>query len=159
MDEPFVGKYYQMNPETDRLLFDATELHDGMTILIENPEVRIDVSRELDEEAYDLALRWNRWARTSHVVIDEQPGILAFIATYYDGSQKKIVIGSKHAWLAKKLAMESTPVTDYRPRDEYSYRTSRYDPPKDSTAIISRYEAEQYERDKLVPAPHDEPLS
>src|SRR4051812_5507177 len=76
-----VGKYYRMNPATEDMLFDATELRDGMIVL---GDARKDLKENPDEgELYNI-LKYNRWFTVSKIR-HSTDGTTRFQATYSDG--------------------------------------------------------------------------
>lgn len=84
----FVGKYFQMDPETDNLLFDGSYLRDGMIVLAGDSSMRAEIrSREMPGEILEQALTHNRWCEVEHVVFSNSD--VSFIAIYEDGTKKK----------------------------------------------------------------------
>lgn len=108
MDETFVPKFYHMNPQTEDLLFDGTELKDGMVVLIEHSDLRGDLDTiSIHPSHLERALKWNRWTTVSAVVFDEEKDQVLFIATYEDGTKRKFIADADYAWFVKK---DSIPV-------------------------------------------------
>lgn len=93
----FVDKYFQMDPEQHDVLFDGTEMQDGMVVLYENPRGRVDMNEVLDEESLELARRRNRWALVSKVRVSSDR--VEFLAEYHDGSKKKINESKDVSWI------------------------------------------------------------
>lgn len=104
----FVEKYFVMDPATDDLIFDGTKLRNDMVVLIERDEFRYPlkdrVEGRLDDNDRAQMLRYQRWAVVSDVVINMQN--VTFIATYNDGSKRKINVATEHAWYVKKETMQ-----------------------------------------------------
>lgn len=108
MDIPlFVCKHYEMDPETEDLLFDATQLANGLTVLIETPDLRVFPEHTDSLPERERALRWNRWMTISDLTIDEVADEVLFIATYEDGTKKKITTSADYAWYVKKDSLEA----------------------------------------------------
>ncbi len=95
----FVPRYYQLNPETDHLLFDGNELVDGMIVLLEDPGHR-GVDEPMGEATASARQMCNRWTQVSRLVNDGET--VRFIGIYADGSQRKWVRPIEDAWLCKK---------------------------------------------------------
>lgn len=93
----FVPKFYQMDPKHEDLLFDGTDLREGMIVLIEHPMYRADVDVELSGAELEQAMRFNRWAMITRLNITGNE--LTFVAEYADGSKKKISASAKESWL------------------------------------------------------------
>lgn len=138
----FVEQFFEMDPATDDLIFDGTNLRNGMVVLIEDDSLRravSDISSLRDRDRAQV-LRYQRWAKVSCVSIDMQT--TRFIATYADGSKRKIAIGTNNAWYVKKDSMTadeqvpgqvSIPVVDLSygpttPRDVLSTEGVSYSP-------------------------------
>lgn len=107
MAEEFVPKYYQMNPETEDVLFDGNALVNGMKVLIEDPEYRTTIPPNgfhgLNQEVLNRARRWNRWLTVSDLRFDKTNRSVSFIGIYYpDGVKMKITALIDLAWLVKK---------------------------------------------------------
>jgi hypothetical protein len=94
-----VDKWYEMDPEVETLLYDGTELVEGMIVLIETSNKKVDVRLELSDEELYYAHRWNRWMMISRIKIVD--GIVWFLAEYEDGTQAKLSTSVNHAWLSK----------------------------------------------------------
>lgn len=103
-DQPFVDKYYEMNPEREVLLFDSTALEDGMIILAANP---VDRGPNLHEHSVahqiDDARERNRWCIIEDVSYEDhgEESRVAFIATYKDGSKRKRTCHPTTPWLSR----------------------------------------------------------
>lgn len=103
----FVDKYYEMDPQTEDLLPDATFLRDGMVVLIGTSGSRLglkDLRTEGDKEMHRIR---NRWARIQHIsfrpmVVGQR---IEFIATYAGGIKKQVSYDASTAWLVKLDSM------------------------------------------------------
>lgn len=104
-----VPKYYMMDPDTEKLLSNGKLLRDGMKVLIESSNMRVDIDRKLQPWEMDRALKRNRWATISDVTWTTwtRDNAVIFIATYEDGSQSKETWGDSYAWLVKKDTIPS----------------------------------------------------
>lgn len=114
----FVPKFYRMNPETEEILFDGTELENGMVVLIENPNLRqnITLATTMNPEAFDNALRMNRWMEVQHVTAKDD--IVEFIGRYDDNTKSKHRFALRTAWLVKKDSILDP--TEYQELAEYA---------------------------------------
>jgi hypothetical protein len=89
---------YDMNPETDDLLFDGTELRDGMVVIPENKYQR-DPRRGSHAD---------QWCRATRVTIrpskinDVPMEFLEFIGVYADGFKAKFSLGTVNSWIVRK---------------------------------------------------------
>lgn len=107
----FEPKHFNSNPETEELLWDATELEEGLVVMIEEPSVRADISEVyMDSAVMEQAYRWNRWATVSDLNHDANLDQVLFVATYSDGSKRKLVTSADYAWYVKKNSMPGAPV-------------------------------------------------
>lgn len=102
-----VKKYYQMNPETEELLANGAYLQDGMTVLIEDPNKRVDLryADKLSDWEAERALVNNRWAVISNVGLfrnDVNDLCVSFVATYEDSTQRHRKYHYSNPWLVKK---------------------------------------------------------
>ena len=96
------SKWYEMNPETEDLLFDGNELAEGMVVLVEDPNRRIDIEGSMTPEHFYEARKWNRWFMISR--LDRTPNgmRLSFLGTYEDGTKFKFDdVNKNHGWLCK----------------------------------------------------------
>jgi hypothetical protein len=88
---------YDMNPATDDLLFDGTELRDGMVVI---PE-----SKYLRERS---GSRGNQWCRATRVTMRQSEikgapvEFVEFIGVYADGFKAKLSMGTVNSWIVKK---------------------------------------------------------
>lgn len=104
-----VPKYYLMDPDTEKLLPNGKALQDGMKVLIESANMRVDIDRDLKPWEMDRALKRNRWAIISEVMQTtwDKNNAVVFVATYEDGTQSKEVWNDSYAWLVKKDTIPS----------------------------------------------------
>jgi hypothetical protein len=103
-EQEIVNKFYEMDPETDTLLFDSTSLVDGMMILAANPEDRADNPGEHTTPLRtDLAREKNRWCIISDIAYEKYEGEtrVSFIATYRNGSKRKRTCETTTPWLVR----------------------------------------------------------
>lgn len=87
-----IGKYDRLSPETEDLLFDGTELRNGMKVTFADPSWRKDLDQDPSEGMLHMILQRNRWFTVTHVVA--RPNYLAYIAEYEDGHKER------HEWEA-----------------------------------------------------------
>lgn len=108
----FVDKWYMMNPKTEAVLPFSSHLENGMEVLIESPELKLDVSQSLldGEDAY-RALVTNRWCIVSKLKIHSD-GEVTFVGVYEDGLHLTRSYGSRDSWIVKKSSLPQEPVTD-----------------------------------------------
>lgn len=118
----FEDKYYQMDPRTEDLLYDGSGLIEGMVVLIESPDQRVDVDEELIGVRLERAMRYNRWALVTHIELNE--ALVEFIAVYQDGSKKKISVDRSWGWYFKISQL------DVELEDEADIRASEMLEPK-----------------------------
>lgn len=102
-----VPKYYMMDPDTEKLLSNGTLLRNGMKVLTESPDFRVNIDKDLQPWEMARALKRNRWAMISDIVWERKHGgdMVIFIATYEDGSQTKEEWSIDCAWLIKKSSI------------------------------------------------------
>lgn len=101
MSIEFVDKYYEMDPDKEDLLFDGTELKEGMTVLVGEPDLRVLVreGEELSPHDAEMARRYNRWFKVDRV---ESGGTYTtFVALYADGTKKKMMVPTVMSWIIK----------------------------------------------------------
>lgn len=125
----FVPQYFEMDPASDDLLFDGTKLRNNMVVLVEEDNFRYSLEKfaagALNELDRAQMLRYQRWAMVSDVVINMQN--VSFIATYNDGSKRKINITTECGWYVKKESMsapQEEPAQISLPVVEFDYRRS-----------------------------------
>lgn len=108
----YVPKYFKMNPVTDGLLFDATELQEGMVVILQAPEYRVNVDslegllRLAPKDAHQ-AMYYNRWGRVKKMKV---PGVnnIHVALEYADGSEGVIVASVTDPWYVKKDSIPKT---------------------------------------------------
>jgi hypothetical protein len=129
--DEFEPRYREMDPTTEKLLFDGSRLRNGMVVLYASPESRVEVREGMNEGELDTARERNRWFIVSELTISiGSPGSVAFIATYFDHTERKIEETMSSPWLVKR---DSIPA-DYdptAPAREQGFRLLTQDiPPK-----------------------------
>jgi hypothetical protein len=99
----FVEKYYQMDPAEEDLLFDGTELRDGMIVLIEDDRYReggtADRHEKLRGESLKQLNKYNRWAMVEHLRL--VGNVVEFIGVFEDGRKAKFSHEAEVAWYVK----------------------------------------------------------
>lgn len=115
----FVPKNFEMDPELHDLLPNGRALRNGMVVLIEEEAQRqnLELVKKNPSMGLPQALRWNRWMTVSNVEFPGESEILTdvtFVATYDDGTKKKIAKGVMQAWYVQ---------LDSIPEDEAIYYT------------------------------------
>lgn len=100
-----VGKFETMDPATEALLFDGSELRFGMVAITAEVDERFDEQASIGKDYYLLLM--NRFARISNVTHRTTPNgpKVEFVATYEDGTQIKRSHALHHAWIVKKYSM------------------------------------------------------
>jgi hypothetical protein len=116
----YVGKFFEMDPETDDLLDNGTLVIDGMKVLFEDNGYRADPREGMSAGDTDRAKKSNRWCVVSNskVKVDNNGNdMLSFIGTYDDGTKRKWDVSARYAWFVKK---DTIPRVDgiYRISDE-----------------------------------------
>jgi len=101
----FVPKFYVMNPKTEQVLPNGTMLRNGMSVLIEDSNLRVNVAKE-DAETWKVyrALQTNRWCRVDHVrvyVSSEGTQMVDFLGEYDDGTAFKRSYSTNYGWIVK----------------------------------------------------------
>jgi hypothetical protein len=98
-NNPFVPKFYRMDPKTDDVLPSGHFLKNGMRVLIESSKRRINVDGELEPWQEEQALQYNRWCTIGALEIGES--FTRFIGVYDDGSKIMREHDTRTAWLVK----------------------------------------------------------
>lgn len=100
--EGYIGKYYEMDPAIEDLLFDANYLQNEMVVVADVP-LRYDITKPPETpEDEEQARKFNRWFRVSHILLIPNNNSVHMMATYADGTKKKISVPLHHAWLVRK---------------------------------------------------------
>jgi hypothetical protein len=139
-----VGKYQGMNPETEDLLMDGTELRVGMIVLVES-FMRAGLT-EMDDENYEWARRANRWCTVATVPQIERvrykttDDTVVFMGVYEDGTKARRSYMKSTAWLVKKSSIPQPDELDVMREDE---PVQKYGNPGWPSAAEKRYRAEQ----------------
>jgi hypothetical protein len=97
--EKFVPRYYQMDPLSEDLLWDGSELKDGYQVLVGDAEFRVDIVDDVPANVYDQAMVRNRWCTISRLFYG--PDHVTFMAVYEDGSKRKVTFAGSIPWLVK----------------------------------------------------------
>lgn len=97
-----VPKHYEMDPETEDLLFDGTRLLAGMKVLIDNDGMRIrPIESDLEDDSQiTKAKKYNRWCTVDEIRYG--PQFVHFIGIYDDGSKVKWSEPLGMSWYVKK---------------------------------------------------------
>ena len=109
----YVPKYYEMDPATEDLLFDGSCLLDGMIVAVGDPQFRCDLEEEMTPGLAEMVKQRNRWCSVGNLTIGHE--YIAFMATYEDGTKRKVVVDRRWPWLVK---LNSLPPKDLLPREE-----------------------------------------
>lgn len=102
----FVNKNYKINRRTEELLC-PDDLREGMVVLMDNPEFRVDLTGVEDlNHLSDIdrlrALQYNRWATISATKDWGDGGrYRSFLATYEDGTQIHRNARNSSWWIVK----------------------------------------------------------
>lgn len=114
-NDEFEAKFYQMDPEVDRLLFDGTRLRNGMWVMIAEPDMRVETEAPITPVggAYAYARKYNRWTEVSELEVQYFDGerMVAFIGTYDDGTQSKFRVDLNYSWWVKLHSLEGIDLT------------------------------------------------
>lgn len=102
----YVGKYYEMDPETEDVLHNGNLLMNGMKVLIEDPSLRMRIHDRMTEEETSKARMMNRWAtvtefRQTNALKADAP-MISFIALYEDGVKRRVDVLQAYAWIVRK---------------------------------------------------------
>lgn len=95
----YVDKYYEMDPNTEDLLFDGTFLRNDMIVLPGDPNLRMDTTEQVTPDRAELIRTRNRWSMVSNLIVSGSSAV--FVATYDDGTKRKIVCDVRWPWLVK----------------------------------------------------------
>lgn len=95
-----VSKWYEMDPETEDVLYNGGDLQEGMVVLLENPEMRVDIWEAETDEEWFRALRTNRWMMVSRIEVIGS--YVRLFAEYEDGMKSKLEFPIREAWLVKR---------------------------------------------------------
>ncbi len=96
-----VDKWYEMDPELEDVLYDSSELRNGMFVLPESAEMRIDVRGPMTPSQLWLARRRNRWAFITRLEHSVTIGQVNFLAEFEDGTKAKVEYDKSVSWLVK----------------------------------------------------------
>lgn len=94
----FTPKYYEMDPETEDIIPDGEGLENGMVVLLENENLRVDLSTaDRSEQKYYMARERNRWCKISDLRISGD--MVRFTATYVDDTKRHRSYSLTEPWL------------------------------------------------------------
>lgn len=96
----FVGKYYAINPRSERVLPDGRSLKKDMIVLVDAIDLRENTCRELNSRQFKKASEMNRWCKIVEILrVDEF--WISFRARYADNTEivRKIDVG--FPWIVK----------------------------------------------------------
>jgi hypothetical protein len=97
--DPVAGVDYEMDPAVDDLLFEGTELRDGMIVL---PEARRDRDPERRGSHADQWRQVTRLRVRPTVICGQNVDLVEFIGVYVDGYKAKESMGSVNSWIVRK---------------------------------------------------------
>ncbi len=108
----FVDQYYQMDPMTEDLFFDGTQLANGMVVLIATPLRKVDLhppgkwwgTRKLNKVEQFQARIENQWSKISDISLVGNH--LQFVSNYWDGWKYTRAYSAHHAWLVRLDSLE-----------------------------------------------------
>ena len=132
----YLDKYYEMDPNTDDLLFDGTLLRNDMIVVVGDEQFRGDTTAEMTPSNAERIKMFNRWCMVSNLVVGREQ--IAFIATYDDGTKRKIVCDVRWPWLVKLNSIRP----DQQPQDQ----------------AFDAFGARHSDIRSIPAAPHDVPL-
>lgn len=95
-----VERFYVFDKETEYILHSGAELQDGMTVLIDSFELRVDINQPMTLITLDRALEMNRWCTIRDVLVLGRT--VRFNATYVDGTKRERTLSIHHSWIARK---------------------------------------------------------
>lgn len=100
----FVDQYYEMDPKTEDVLHNGSLIHNGMTVLVEDPNYRVQISGTLSVDDLARARLRNRWCTVeeSKVIRRSDTPLLEFIGVYEGGVKRKWSIPTSWAWIVRK---------------------------------------------------------
>lgn len=103
----FVEKYYVMDPKLEDLLFDGTELRDGMIVLVGDSSFREEITDGLRGYKLEIAMERNRYCKISRVgrTFKNDQWNVVFLGEYVDGTKRKVVIAEDMPWIVVKQTM------------------------------------------------------
>jgi hypothetical protein len=110
----FVPKHYQMDPATEDLLGDSTDLAPGMMVLVAYDHLRMHVGDPIDGQNYNRAMRYNRWftivsATFRHT--QTHGTVTEIVGEYEDGVKMKLdSLSLQTPWYVKKITLPEGPV-------------------------------------------------
>lgn len=109
----FVPKHYQMDPETEDVLINGSELLPGMIVLIGSDIMRMHIGDPADAINYDQAMRWNRWFKVVSVDFTHVAGfgtLVSIVGEYEDGVKMHHRVDTTMGWYVKKDSIPREPI-------------------------------------------------
>jgi hypothetical protein len=109
----FVPKMYEMNPETEDVLGSSLDLKEGMVVLVESPNVRLDVAHHqkqferlgslvsLDDGILSELRKVNRWCKVTKIRNYGKNQSISFVGVYEDGVKRQRFADPQSAWIVK----------------------------------------------------------
>lgn len=96
-----VPKFYRMNPEIEDVVINGGGLANGMKILIDSSDKRVNLAAKspLEEWEIDRALEVNQWCTVSQLKIIEND--VRFLALYEDGTKRVRWVSIRDSWIVK----------------------------------------------------------
>jgi hypothetical protein len=148
----FVPKYYEMDPVIEDLLFDGSYLLDGMIVLVGDPRFRVDLTEEMTPDHAEAAKRFNRWCSVTNLIVGHE--YIAFLATYEDGTKRKVVLDRRWPWLVK---LNSLPPRDLLPREEAQFDAFATTPPRHSDPAENQTAVFRFNQGQAPVIPGEDP--
>lgn len=109
----FVPKHYQMDPETEDMFIDGSELLPGMIVLIASDRMRMNIGDPDDGYNYTQAMRWNRWFKvieTNARYVAGSGTVIEIVGEYEDGVKMHNRVGLHEGWYVKKDSIPREPI-------------------------------------------------
>jgi hypothetical protein len=141
----WVDKYYVMDPETDDLISNADMLRNGMVVLIDNQNMRVDLDSRSEDVAYHARIK-NRWCKIEDLTIYGYDEHVRFTGVYFDGIKAQRSASTRDAWLVKK---DSIPDEDDYNSDEKLVPVYVLPPNQDKPWAPPGFEPVTYNREFL----------
>jgi hypothetical protein len=104
-ENEYVDQYFKMDPETDDLIR-GYDLKDGMKVLIEDYNWRMNTNETLSGGMKALADIRNRWTTVTN--LDVEGSNVNFIGVYDDGTKATITRNENMGWYVKKDSLLGT---------------------------------------------------
>ena len=102
-----VPKYYEMNPDTEDLIFNGDTLINGMVVLLTSTEAKQELDqpgrwfgkRKLTPSEKHRARVCNRWCRVTE--LDIVGNHVRFVGVYADGTKHPRASSAMNSWLVR----------------------------------------------------------